>query len=124
MAENSVIPGQGAAKNINKGQATREENAKKKIQQSFLKHLLYMNDPKTGRLIENPTVTDISFNGTDLYVQDNDIGRYKVDSPQDPRIIAGEKPLEVTATDVVNLGNNVQNVMGVQWNNNEPILVN
>ncbi len=122
MAENSVIPGQGAAKNINKGQATREENAKKKIQQSFLKHLLYMNDPKTGRLIENPTVTDISFNGTDLYVQDNDIGRYKVDSPQDPRIIAGEKPLEVTATDVVNLGNNVQNVMGVQWNNNEPIL--
>lgn len=122
MAENSVIPGQGAAKNINKGQGSREEKAKVAIKQSFLQKLLYMKDPKSGKMIENPTVTDISFNGLDAYVQDNAVGRYKVDSPEDPRIIAGEEPLNITSTKVVNLGNAVQNIMGVQWNNAEPIL--
>ena len=104
-----------------KGQAEKEVMAKEKIKQSFLKEILYYRDEK-GQLVENPSVTDISFNGTDAYVQDNEVGRYLVDSPQDPRIKKGMKPLNITAEDIANLGNTVQNVMGVQWNTSEPIL--
>lgn len=118
MAENLI---QQSRKSINKSHTDRSERAKEKIKESFLASILYMRNEK-GELVENPTVTDISFNGTELYVQDNEHGRYKVDSEQDPRIKRGERPLKVTAEHVRNLGNDVQNVMGVQWNNNEPIL--
>lgn len=109
-----------ASSRMGKTQESKEIEAKERIKKSFLKDILYK---KVGNnLIENPSVTDVSFNGTDLYIQDNEVGRYKVDSPQDPRIIQGLKPLNVTANDVLNLGNAVQNIMGVQWNTSEPIL--
>lgn len=33
-----------------------------------------------GELLQRENITDISFNGTDIYVQDNKVGRYKVDN--------------------------------------------
>lgn len=99
----------------------RVVRAKQMIQESFLKEILYIKD-KDGILIENSSVTDISFNGTDMYIQDNELGRYKVDSERDPRIRRGEKPLMVNTDMVTKLGLNVQNTMGDVWNNQKPIL--
>lgn len=100
---------------------SRVAEAKEAIKQSFLREILYTTD-EDNNLIENSTVTDISFNGSDMYVQDNEIGRYKVDSEKDPRIKAGLKPLMVTVKDVETLGNKVQNVMSNTWNNTNPIM--
>lgn len=109
----------------NKGQgvshAERIERAKKVISESFLRELLFTED-SDGNVVENSSVTDISFNGTDMYIQDNNIGRYKIDSEKDPRIRAGKKPLMVTQEMVENLGNQVQNTMGDVWNTTSPIL--
>lgn len=105
----------------NKTQEDREKRAANKIKQSFLQEILYMRD-ENGKLVENPNVTDISFNGTHGFVQDNEYGRYEIDTENDPRIIRGEKPLNLTSNHILDLGNAVQNIMGVQWNNSEPIL--
>lgn len=109
----------------NKGQGVshseRIERARKVISESFLRELLFTEDSE-GNIVENSSVTDISFNGTDMYIQDNEVGRYKVDSEKDPRIRAGKKPLMVTPEMVENLGNQVQNTMGDVWNTTSPIL--
>lgn len=95
--------------------------AKKILRDSFLREFLYIED-EDGNLIDNPTITDISFNGTAMYVQDNELGRYKVDSARDPRIRAGLPPILPTSKQIKTLGLSIQNTMGAMWNHSEPIM--
>lgn len=104
-----------------KDYSLKVEKAKELVKESFLREFLFTTD-KEGNLIENMTVTDISFNGTEMYIQDNELGRYKVDSERDPRIKAGKDPLRVTSKMVEDLGNGVQNTMSDSWNSSSPIL--
>lgn len=123
--KNQNIPSREIPKPESKGTGvTHEERikrAKNVIRESFLKELLFTEDAD-GNEVENSSVTDISFNGTDMYIQDNNIGRYQVDSDKDPRIKAGKEPLMVTPKMVEDLGNQVQNTMGDTWNTTNPIL--
>lgn len=125
VKKNQNIPSREIPKPENKRAGiTYEERikrAKNVIKESFLRELLYVEDAD-GNEVENSSITDISFNGTDMYVQDNELGRYKVDSDRDPRIKAGKEPLMVTPKMVEDLGNQVQNTMGDAWNTTNPIL--
>lgn len=125
VKKNQNIPSREIPKPENKRAGiTYEERikrAKNVIKESFLRELLYVEDAD-GNEVENSSITDISFNGTDMYVQDNELGRYKVDSDRDPRIKAGKEPLMVTTKMVEDLGNQVQNTMGDAWNTTNPIL--
>lgn len=40
-----------------------------------------------NELLKNPNITDISFNGKDIYIQDNKRGRYKLEEEIDPDIV-------------------------------------
>lgn len=125
VKKNQNIPSREIPKPENKRAGiTYEERikrAKNVIKESFLRELLFVEDAD-GNEVENSSITDISFNGTDMYIQDNEIGRYKVDSDKDPRIKAGKEPLMVTPKMVEDLGNQVQNTMGDAWNTTNPIL--
>lgn len=119
--ENRESPTVNTQKNKGSDYKTRVERAKKVIKESFLKEILYKRDAN-GELVENTGVTDISYNGKDMYIQDNDLGRYQIDSERDPRILAGLPPIGINEKIVEDLGNSIQNTMGAQWNNNNPIL--
>lgn len=110
-----------ALKNKEKQYSDKVAQARRVIQTSFLKEILYIQD-EMGDFVENPNITDISFNGTEMYIQDNELGRYKVDSERDPRIKQGMAPLEVSEEDVSTLGRLVANTMSENWNNTNPIL--
>lgn len=95
--------------------------AKKLLRESVLREFLYTTD-ENGNTIDNASITDISFNGKDMYVQDNLLGRYKVDSERDPRIRAGKEPIMPNAEAFTSLGRQIQNTMGANWNVTEPIM--
>ena len=72
--------------------------------------------------LENSTVTDIGFDGNNLYVVDNDLGHYRVNDPEkDPRILEGLPPIRVSASDVDTLARNVANQMSQLYNTSHPI---
>lgn len=83
---------------ISERMSEEEERIEKLLRNSFLKH--YLDD-------EN--ITDISFNGTDLRVQDNRIGRYK------PK----EQP---EYNEVFRLGKQIADIQGKEWTNSQPRL--
>lgn len=72
--------------------------------------------------LENTSITDIGFDGYNLYVVDNEIGHYQVNDPEkDPRIKAGLPKIECTAKDVEVLARNVANQMKAEYNTANPI---
>lgn len=85
--------------NINSMNSENERKLSAVISESFLEKYLG----------ENSTVTDISFNGTELRIQDNVKGRYK------PK----EQP---TLEEVATLGKQIANIQGRQLTPSTPIL--
>lgn len=79
------------------------------VKTSFLRNILFESDGKGGLQLKQ-TVTDVSFNGTDLRVQDNEKGRY---------VYTDKK---VTAEDVKELGLRLAVQKNKTWNGLEPIL--
>ena len=78
-------------------------------------------DAKTFK--ENETITDVSFDGYNVYVQDNDVGRYRLNDPKkDIRIRMGLPPLRVSPKDVEVLGKGIAMRMGRAWNPSAPIM--
>lgn len=72
---------------------------------------------------EVETITDVGFDGNHIYIQDNEVDRYRLNDPiRDPRIKKGLPPLNVTADDVEKLGKQVANRMGRAWNPSAPIM--
>lgn len=72
---------------------------------------------------EVETITDVGFDGNHIYIQDNEVDRYRLNDPiRDPRIKKGLPPLNVTAEDVEKLGKQVANRMGRAWNPSAPIM--
>lgn len=109
--------------------------AEKHITESFLRNILYevapegtaQNETVAGKPNEpalrlKPNITDVSFDGDKVFVQDNSIGRYQAGSDKDPRIIAGETLDEVTQSDVYILARHVSNVLDKTFTPKEPIL--
>lgn len=75
-----------------------QERIQHLIKQSFI-----------GVFLKEDTITDISYNGTTMYVQDNKKGRYKTDKqPSDD--------------DVMSLGKRIADEMGKEFTTNNPIL--
>ena len=106
------------------------DQAVKILSDSFIGKILYKQN-KDGsykfdadkNLEERTTVTDISFDGYNCYVQDNLIDRYRLnDVNKDPRIKEGLPPLVVTVKEVDTLGKAISNLMGKTWTTSEPIL--
>lgn len=78
-------------------------------------------DAKTFK--ENETITDVSFDGYNVYIQDNDVGRYRLNDPKkDIRIRMGLDPLRVSPKDVEVLGKGIAMRMGRAWNPSAPIM--
>lgn len=86
-------------------QAEREEKEKKDKIDKLLKMSFL------GKYLAQDTVTDISFNGTDLYIQDNIQGRYKV-----------PKSEGVREHDIFELAYKVAGVVGKNFTVTDPIL--
>lgn len=83
----------------------------------------FIPDPKSHNHKEVETITDVSFDGNNVYIQDNEYGRYRLNDPErDQRIKQGLPPLHVKEEDVVQLGRNVANRMDRVWNPAEPIM--
>ena len=105
------------------------DQAVKILSDSFIGKILYKQN-KDGsykfdadkNLEERTTVTDISFDGYNCYVQDNLIDRYRLnDVNKDPRIKEGLPPLVVTVKEVDTLGKAISNLKGKTWKTSEPI---
>lgn len=62
-----------------------------------------------NQYLSDENITDISFNGTVMYVQNNKKGRYKAD-------------YQPTANEVLQLGKKIADEMGKEFTNNDPIL--
>lgn len=76
-----------------------------------------------GNIEERTTITDISFDGYNCYVQDNLIDRYRLNDPEkDPRIKEGLPKLNVSVKDVDTLGKAISNFMNKTWTTTDPIL--
>ena len=86
-------------------QSEREEKARKEKIDKLLKRSFL------GKYLSQDTVTDISFNGTDLYIQDNVKGRYKVSKLEGIREI-----------DIFELAYKVAGVVGKNFTVTDPIL--
>lgn len=83
----------------------------------------FIPDKKSPEHKEVETITDVSFDGNNVYVQDNDYGRYRLNDPEtDPRIKQGLPPVKVDREDVTKLGKQVANRMGRAWNASDPIM--
>lgn len=68
-----------------------------------------LNDSFLHTYLENDNITDISFNGTTMYVQDNIKGRYKTE-------------YQPTHEEVLQLGKKIADIQGKEFTNNDPIL--
>lgn len=83
----------------------------------------FIPDNKSSEHKEVETITDVSFDGNNVYVQDNEYGRYRLNDPEkDPRIKQGMPPIKVEREDVIKLGKQVANRMGRAWNASDPIM--
>ena len=83
----------------------------------------FILDKSVNTFKESETITDVSFDGYNVYVQDNDIGRYRLNDPdKDIRIKMGLPPLKVTPKDVEVLGKGIAMRMGRAWNPSAPIM--
>lgn len=75
-----------------------EQRIEKLLRNSFL-----------NRFLDEESITDISYNGTDLWVQDNKIGRYRPE----------EQP---SYEEVFRLGKQIADTQGKEWTNSQPRL--
>lgn len=83
----------------------------------------FILDKSVATFKETETITDVSFDGYNVYVQDNEIGRYRLNDPdKDIRIKMGLPPLKVTPKDVEVLGKGIAMRMGRAWNPSAPIM--
>lgn len=83
----------------------------------------FILDKSVKTFKESETITDVSFDGYNVYVQDNEIGRYRLNDPdKDIRIKMGLPPLKVTPKDVEVLGKGIAMRMGRAWNPSAPIM--
>ena len=83
----------------------------------------FIPDPESRNHKEVETITDVSFDGNYVYIQDNLVDRYRLNDPnKDPRIKKGLPPLNVRPEDVKQLGKDVANRMGMSWNPSAPIM--
>lgn len=83
----------------------------------------FVPDSKVTTYKENETITDVSFDGYNVYIQDNEVGRFRLNDPEkDIRIRMGLPPLKVTPKDVEVLGKGIAMRMGRAWNPSAPIM--
>lgn len=83
----------------------------------------FIPNPESKNHKEVDTITDVSFDGNYIYIQDNLVDRYRLNDPKkDPRILNGLPPLNVTEEMVKQLGKDVANRMGMGWNQASPIM--
>lgn len=68
-----------------------------------------MLDKTINELLKKESITDISFNGTDIYIQDNEIGKYKLNET-------------ILETDVLQYIKNLANKNNKEFNVEHPII--
>lgn len=89
--------------------AELDKKAENLLKTSILKD--FLNEEKS------PNITDISFNGTNLYIQDNKKGRYKVIQPEDT-----PESQKFNSLNIASLMTSIANVKGQQFTEAEPIM--
>ncbi|MEN1969694.1 CpaF/VirB11 family protein [Lentibacillus sp. N15] len=86
---------------------TSQTGERKSEEERLIERLL--RNSFLSEYLDDENITDISFNGTDLRIQDNSIGRYK------PK----EQP---NFDDVFHLGKKIADIQGKEWTNSQPLL--
>ena len=70
---------------------------------------MLLNDSFLKPFLDDENITDISYNGHTMYVQDNQKGRYKTD-------------FQPTHDEVLQLGKKIADIQGKEFTNSRPIL--